>query len=133
MPDSRAQYFVSLKSKKSIESLFKTGGKIFGKHLMLRFNRVPESGHPPRVVFAVASRLGAAHERNRIKRRLREALFAVLKKGRVNGTGFDIALLPKKETADLDFGKLCDELQTALRKLPKTKDARVAPSEAPRP
>lgn len=88
---------------------------------MLRYNR--SSGvHPPFfAVFAVASRLGAAHQRNRIKRRLREALHAVLRAGHIRQAGFEIAIIPKKETADLDFGKLCDDLQAALRKLPKQK------------
>jgi ribonuclease P protein component len=116
---SRSEYFVSLKSKKTIDSLFKSGGKVFGKYAMLRHGRSIEPGPPIRVVFAVAARLGAAHERNRIKRRLREALFAVLKVGEVKASGFDLAILPKKEVADLPFADLCNDLQIMLQRLPK--------------
>lgn len=84
---------------------------------MLRFNPAPETEPPFQVVFAVSVRLGDAHVRNRIKRRLREALFATLKKGTVKKSGFDLAILPKKETADLPFQELCAELEMALRRL----------------
>ena len=84
---------------------------------MLRFNRAPETEPAFQVVFAVSARLGDAHVRNRIKRRLREALFATLQKGTVKKSGFDLAILPKKETADLPFEELCVELEMALKRL----------------
>lgn len=115
----RSRYFTSLKLKTRIDSLFKSGGKVFGRTLMLRFDR-SKNIHPPfQVVFAVSNRLGAAHVRNRIKRRLREALFTVLKDGAVKQQGFELAIVPKKEVADSDFAQLCDDLRQALRRLPK--------------
>ena len=57
--------------------------------------------------------------RNRIKRRLREALFLLLKEGKVKQTGFELAIIPKKEVADLDFSELAADLQSALKRLPK--------------
>jgi ribonuclease P protein component len=123
---ARAQYFLSLKSKKAIGSVFKTGGKVFAKMLMLRFNRSSESNPPFQVVFAVSAKLGDAHVRNRIKRRLREALHEVLKTGTVKQAGFDLAIIPKKETADADFGNLCADLKMALGRLPKHKDVQGA-------
>ncbi len=122
---ARAQYFLSLKSKKSIGSLFKTGGKVFAKKLMLRFNRsdLRTQADPPfHVVFAVSAKLGDAHVRNRIKRRLREALHEIMKSGAVKQVGFDLAIIPKKETADADFGDLCADLKMALQRLPKHKE-----------
>lgn len=86
---------------------------------MLRFERSSEVTPPFQVVFAVSSRLGDAHMRNRIKRRLREALFAVLKEGTLKQQGFELAIVPKKEVADVDFAALCNDLKTALKKLPK--------------
>jgi len=82
---------------------------------MLRFDNTTDSVPPLRVVFAVSSRLGPATVRNRIKRRLREALFLTLKEGRSNASGFDIAIVPRKEVAELDFSELCDDLRQALR------------------
>ena len=100
---------------------------------MLRFNRMNARDQTPRaipktvteitppfyVVFAVSTRLGDAHVRNRIKRRLREALHALLKTGGVKRSGFDLAIIPKKETADLPFADLCHDLEMALKRLPK--------------
>ncbi len=86
---------------------------------MLRFDNTTDSVPPLRVVFAVSSRLGPATVRNRIKRRLREALFLTLKEGRANPAGFDIAIVPRKEVAELDFSELCADLRQALRRLPR--------------
>lgn len=117
---NRSHYFTSLKLKKHIDHLFKAGGKAFGKNLMLRFER-SETLHPPfQIVFAVSSRLGDAHVRNRIKRRLREAMFAILKEGSLKQRGFELAVIPKKEVADLDFAEVVSDLRTTLRKLPRS-------------
>lgn len=113
----RSQYFTSLKSKKRIAELFTKGGKAFGKSLMVRYARSEAAKPPLSVVFAVSKKTGDAPLRNRIKRRLREALFAIMKASEVKSVGFDIAIIPKKEVADLDFAALCDELRVALKKL----------------
>ena len=116
----RSHYFTSLKLKKRIDDLFKSGGKAFGKSLMLRFKRSTEIDPPFQVVFAVSRKLGDAHVRNRIKRRQREALFSLLKENKVKQAGFDLAVIPKKEVVDIDFSVLVADLQSALRRLPKT-------------
>jgi ribonuclease P protein component len=116
----RSQYFTSLKLKKRIDRLFKSGGKAFGKNLMLRFERSKEVDPPFQVVFAVSRKLGGAHVRNRIKRRLREALFLLLKEGKVKQTGFELAVIPKKEVADLEFSELVADLQSAMKRLPRS-------------
>lgn len=115
----RSHYFTSLKLKKRIDHLFKSGGKAFGKNLMLRFERSTQINPPFQVVFAVSRKLGGAPVRNRIKRRLREALFLLLKEGKVKQTGFELAIIPKKEVVDLDFSELAADLQSALKRLPK--------------
>lgn len=88
---------------------------------MLRFERSATLNPPFQVVFAVSSRLGDAHVRNRIKRRLREAMFAILKEGSLKQRGFELAVIPKKEVAELDFAVLVSDLQSALQRLPKSK------------
>ena len=120
---NRSRYFTSLKLKKHIDHLFKGGGKVFGKNLMLRFERSETLNPPFQIVFAVSSRLGDAHVRNRIKRRLREAMFAVLKDGALKQGGFELAIIPTKEVADLAFAELITDLRTALQRLPKPKQA----------
>jgi ribonuclease P protein component len=115
----RSDFYTSLKLKKRIDHLFKSGGKAFGKNLMLRFERSTEVDPPFQVVFAVSRKLGGAPVRNRIKRRLREALFLLLKEGKVKQTGFELAIIPKREVVDLDFSELAADLQSALKRLPK--------------
>lgn len=102
-----------------MDHLFKSGGKAFGKSLMLRFDRSKEVDPSFQVVFAVSRKLGDAHVRNRIKRRLREALFHLLKQKTVKQSGFELAIIPKKEVADIEFSDLVADLQSALKRLPK--------------
>ncbi|AFM12097.1 ribonuclease P protein component [Turneriella parva] len=115
----RSDFFTSLKLKKRMDHLFKSGGKAFGKSLMLRFDRSKEVDPSFQVVFAVSRKLGDAHVRNRIKRRLREALFHLLKQKTVKQSGFELAIIPKKEVADIEFSDLVADLQSALKRLPK--------------
>ena len=86
---------------------------------MLRFERSEILNPPFQIVFAVSSRMGDAHVRNRIKRRLREAMFAILKEGALKQRGFELAVIPKKEVADIDFAELITDLRMALQRLPK--------------
>lgn len=86
---------------------------------MIRYAKSGVINPPFQVVFAVSKKTGDAPLRNRIKRRLREALFAIMKAGEVKAAGFDLAIIPKKDVADLDFAVLCDELRVALKRLPK--------------
>lgn len=88
---------------------------------MLRFERSNAADPPFQIVFAVSSRMGDAHVRNRIKRRLREAMFAILKEGALKQRGFELAVIPKKEVADLAFAELVIDLETALKRLPGIK------------
>lgn len=84
---------------------------------MVRYCPVAEVNPPLRVVFAVGSKLGDAHIRNRIKRRLREALFAVMRASTHSSAGFDIAIIPKKDVATIDYALLVSDLEFVLRKL----------------
>lgn len=84
---------------------------------MVRYCSVTEVNPPLRVVFAVGSKLGDAHIRNRIKRRLREALFTVMKASTNLSTGFDIAIIPKKDVATVDYALIVNDLEFVLRKL----------------
>jgi ribonuclease P protein component len=117
----RSRYFTSLKLKRRIDQLFKNGHKAFGSYLMVRFDCTADAVPPLRVVFAVSSRLGPATVRNRIKRRLREALFQVLKEGQIKGAGFDLAIIPRKEVVELKFSELCNDLRQVLRRVSATR------------
>ncbi len=72
----------------------------------------PEPGAGPRIGFTVGKVLGGAVERNRIKRRLREAV-------RLSGTAcegpVDVVFNPRKSVLLLSFVELVDEIARALR------------------
>ncbi len=81
----------------------------------------PETGTGPRIGFTVGKVLGGAVDRNRIKRRLREAV-------RLSGTAcegpVDVVFNPRKSVLLLPFVELVDEIARALRLA--TQRARVA-------
>jgi ribonuclease P protein component len=71
-----------------------------------------EAGLGPRVGFTVGKVLGGAVERNRIKRRMREAVR--LSWPECEGP-VDVVLNPRKSVLTLPFAKLVDEVARALR------------------
>jgi len=65
----------------------------------------------PRVGLTAGKVLGKAHERNRIKRRMREALRRHVK---LLPEGFDLILHPRRSVLTLEFGKLEAEVLRIL-------------------
>jgi ribonuclease P protein component len=69
---------------------------------------------PARVGFTVPRALGTAVERNRIRRRMREA--ARLNLGAAGG-GVDVVIHPKKSALRAEFAELCQEVARAFEKI----------------
>ena len=65
----------------------------------------------PRVGLTAGKVLGKAHERNRIKRRMREALRRHVE---LLPVGFDLILHPRQIVLSLEFGKLEAEIVRIL-------------------
>lgn len=82
--------------------------------------RGDEAGH--RVGFTVTKKVGNAVVRNRVKRRLREAVRCELANAAC--PGFDYVVIGRKATINRGFAQLCDDLAKALRKVHMEQDRR---------
>ena len=105
------------------ERVYKQGRRHFSSHMTVFYLRqaqakdassqgaVPEKG--ARVGFTVGRVLGGAVERNRIKRRLREAVR--LRRSVLKGAGaVDVVINPKKSVLTLEFSVVLEEVGRAL-------------------
>ncbi len=108
-----------LKSPSVIRRVFRDGSQLRGGEYSVhwRSNTTGTEGtaSPTRLAFVVSKRLGKAHVRNRIKRRLREA-------ARLNQehwpSGADLVIRAKENRiAAMEFTTLSQSLQDSLRKI----------------
>ena len=91
------------------ERVYKQGRRHFSSHMTVFYLRQAEGG--ARVGFTVGRVLGGAVQRNRIKRRLREAvrLRRSLLKGPV-----DVVINPKKSVLTVEFPAVVEEVSRAF-------------------
>ena len=103
------------------ERVYKQGRRHFSSHMTVFYLRqaegdsshgaVPEKG--ARIGFTVGRVLGGAVERNRIKRRLREAVR--LRRSVLKGAGaVDVVINPKKSVLTLEFSVVLEEVGRAF-------------------
>ena len=83
----------------------------------------------PRVGLTAGKVLGKAHERNRIKRRIREAL---RRHRDALPQGYDLIFHPRRILLTIEFAKLEGEIVRILHQA-KTEAAKMATSQAPSP
>jgi ribonuclease P protein component len=103
------------------ERVYKQGRRHFSSHLTVFYLRQAEGALPgdglpkkgPRVGFTVGRVLGGAVERNRIKRRLREAVRQ--RRAALQGAGaVDVVINPKKSLLTEKFSVVLEEVGRAL-------------------
>ena len=116
-----------LRKHADFDKVYRTGRRLFSAHMTVFFLR-RDSGPPPqqtktgfagdpgpaRVGFTVTRAMGTAVERNRIRRRLREA--ARLNLGTV-GNAVDVVIHPKKSAQAAGFAELREEIARAFKKI----------------
>jgi ribonuclease P protein component len=101
-----------LRKHADFDQVYRSGRRLFSAHLTVFFLRL-DAG-PARVGFTVTRALGKAVERNRIRRRLREA--ARLNLGKL-GSAVDVVVHPKKSALAASFAELQAEVARAFEKI----------------
>ena len=92
------------------ERVYKQGRRHFARHMTVFFlGREGEGGL--RVGFTVSKALGGAVDRNRMKRRLREAVRLA---GMPNGIATDVVINPKRTLLTVEFAELRGEIVKAF-------------------
>ncbi len=106
---------VRLLKHADFERVYKNGRRHFSGHLTAFYLPRDKASGPtggPRIGLTVGRALGGAVERNRIKRRMREAIRMCL--GEFTAPG-DVVLNPRKSVLKLDFAELRREVGRAFQ------------------
>ena len=101
--------FKRLKGKKRIEHLFRVGESLHSKHLLLRYITTEEKDAFRIGVSVAKRRFNRAHDRNRIKRQMREAVRASLESFSFSGMGM-LVFKGRKEVETKILILECEEL-----------------------
>jgi ribonuclease P protein component len=103
------------------ERVYKQGKRHFAGHITVFYlRRTPPNG--PRIGFTVSRALGGAVDRNRMKRRLREA---VRKHYPGNDLPVDVVINPKKSLLKADFSELLSQIERAFEVIRNSSKAMV--------
>ena len=121
-----------LRKHADYQSVYKASRKQFGKQMSYFFRLRPAlvSGRDltpdssgPRVGLTVPKAMGKAVDRNRIKRRMREAVRRQLV---LLQTPVDVVLHPRRSVIDLDFAALEREVAAMFRSIQKAAEQQAA-------
>jgi len=98
------------------DRVYKQGKRHFASHITVFYlRRTPTGG--PRIGFTVGRVLGGAVERNRMKRRLREAVRACYPG---NDLAVDVVINPRKSLLTAEFSELLAQVERAFEVIRKS-------------
>jgi ribonuclease P protein component len=101
----------------NFDQVYQQGRRLFSGDMTVFFLRRPEGSDGPRVGFTVGRVLGGAVVRNRIKRRMRDAVrqnLAQLK------APVDVVINPKKTVLKAEFAKLLEQVGRAFLEIQRS-------------
>ena len=115
-PDLRFPRTAHLLQHSAFERVYKEGRRIFSGNMTVFFRPRPDGDGAagPRIGFTVSRAFGGAVRRNRIRRRLREAVrmnLATLK------APVDVVINPKRTPREAEFTALTHEVARAFRQI----------------
>lgn len=122
-----------LRKHADYQRVYKAGRKQFGRQMAYFFalRDGEAAAHSettgPRIGLTVPKALGKAVVRNRIKRRLREAVRGALP---LLSSPVDLVLHPKRSVLEADFAVIEREVQTIFRSVQAAADKRTSASAA---
>lgn len=108
------------------QRVYQQGRRHFAAHMTVFYLERGE-GQGPRVGLTVGRVLGGSVQRNRIKRRLREAVRASLQD---LGLAVDVVINPKKSALTAEFAALREEVARAFEKIRSAVEGRRPAEEA---
>lgn len=101
----------SLKRNKQFRYVYRKGKSIPSRRLVLIYSRARHS--TVHVGFSVSKKIGNSVERNRVKRRLREAFRPMIPQMK---TGYDIIFIARDAVKEAEFSAIQSTVQTLLSK-----------------
>ncbi len=109
------------------DRVYRQGRRHFAAHITVFYLARPE-GDGLRVGFTVGRALGGAVVRNRMKRRLREAVRLHLPEMAIP---VDVVINPKKSMLEMEFSELCKEVTRGFEVIQKFVEKRTPKIEQP--
>ncbi len=125
VPSARFPRTAKLLKHSDFQRVYKSGKRHFSTLLTAFFLPGTESG--PRIGITVSRALGGAVQRNRIKRRMREAIR--LHRGELSGS-MDVVFNPKKIVLEADFAQLQQEVSRAFEVISKAASRQATQAKA---
>ena len=113
-PSPRFTGRARLRKHGDFEKVYRTGRRLMSAHMTVLFLPRDSDTAPARIGFTITRMMGNAVERNRMRRRLREAARLNLA---VVGNAVDVVIQPKKSARTMEFASLCREVARAFERI----------------